>query len=69
MNADTDMPEETYHDDIVCFLAERYHTTPHKILQRFLEQNTSELSTENPTFYLEKNEMEMLRDIIYSYHN
>ena len=39
MNQRTDIPEEICSDEIVRFLADRYHTTPRKVLERFLEQN------------------------------
>lgn len=68
MSLHTEIPDETYNDEIVCFLAERYHTTPHQILQRFWEQNGNVIDTSNAAFQLEENEMIMLRDLTERIH-
>ncbi len=67
MKQGTDIPEKIYDDEIVCFLADRYHTTPRKVLRQFLEQNTSEMDT--GTFRLEENEMAILRDMMDCDHS
>ena len=67
MNQRTHIPEETYKDDIVRFLADRYHTTPKKIMRCFLNQNESE--SEPEPFRLEENEMAILRDMMSGNHS
>lgn len=64
MNQRTDIPEEIYQDEVVCYLADRYHTTPQKVLGRFLEQNGHAPEAETEPFRLEENEMAILRDMI-----
>ncbi len=66
MNRRTDIPEEIYQDEVVLFLADRYHTTPREVLQCFLVQDGICLEQENEpiTFRLEDNEMAMLHDMI-----
>lgn len=68
MNQQTDIPEEIYADEIVCFLAGRYHTTPRQVLQRFIGQDTPALETPPGAFRLEENEMAILRDLLAGYH-
>ena len=68
MNPRTCIPEEIYHDEVVCFLADRYNTTPRKVLQRFLEQNGIAPETETVPFRLEENEMAILRDMMFDNH-
>lgn len=69
MNRRTDIPEEIYQDEIVLFLADRYHTMPRKVLQRFLEQNDHAPEAETEPFRLEENEMTILRDMLYGNHS
>ncbi len=69
MNRRTDIPEEIYQDEIVLFLADRYHTTPRKVLRRFLEQNDHAPEAETEPFRLEENEMTILRDMLYGNHS
>ncbi len=69
MNRITAIPEEIYQDEIVLFLADRYHTTPRKVLGRFLEQNGRETEAETETFRLEENEMAILRDMLSGNHS
>jgi len=71
MNRQTDVPEEMYDDEVVCFFADRYHVTPRKVMQRFVEQDgsVSEAETTPGTFRLEENEMAILRDMIAVYHS
>ena len=66
MNKRTYIPEEFYQDEVILFLADRYHTTPRKVLQCFLEQNDHTSETES--FRLEENEMTILRDMLYGNH-
>lgn len=69
MNLRTDIPEEIYSDEIVCFLADRYDTTPVEVIRRFLVQNGPDSETETETFRLEENEMAILRDMIAGNHS
>ena len=39
MNRLPDIPTDVYEDEIIDFLAERYHCTPKEIIQCFLAQN------------------------------
>lgn len=64
MNRRTVIPEEIYQDEVVLFLADRYHTTPRKVMQHFLEQNSHALEAEPAPFQLEENEMAILRDML-----
>lgn len=56
---------ELYDDEVVCFLADRYHTTPKIVLQSFLAQDKvapqGKESGEN--IRLEDNEIEILRGL------
>lgn len=65
------IPATLYDDEAVCFIADRYHTTAKKILQRFLVQEgiVCEADADAETFRLEKNEMEILRGLTYSSHS
>lgn len=63
-NRKTAIPEDLYQDEIVLFLADRYQTTPRKVLGRFLQQNGRETEAETGTFRLEENEMAILRDML-----
>ncbi len=67
MNDLTDIPEELYKDEVVCFIADRYRTTPRQILRRFLVQEgvPSGFADATTSFRLEENEMEILRDLIH----
>ncbi len=71
MNQQTDIPEEMYNDEVVCFLADRYHITPRKLLQCFIKQDSpaSEMVTDSCAFRLEENEMAILRDMLAGYHS
>lgn len=70
MNKRIDIPAELYDDEVVCYIADRYHTTPQKIMQCFLAQDgIASIPEEKPaTFHLENNEMEILRGLIFSSH-
>lgn len=69
MNRITAIPEEIYQDEIVLFLAGRYHTTPREVLGRFLEQNGHAPEADTEPFRLEENEMAILRDMLSGNHS
>ncbi|WP_300764628.1 hypothetical protein [uncultured Bacteroides sp.] len=52
-------------DEVVCFIADRYHINPHALLQLFLTQNGIITDTDNVEceLQLEDNEIEILRDL------
>lgn len=58
------LPENICDDEVMDYLAQRYHTTPSRVVARFLEQegiiNTDE---RQPEFRLTPNEMEIFRDM------
>ncbi len=69
MNRLPDIPTNIYEDEIIDFLAERYHCTPKEIMQCFLTQNGMTQNTDEKTnsFILEENEMEILRGLTKDY--
>lgn len=69
MNRITAIPEEIYQDEVVLFLADRYHTTPRKVLRRFFAQNGHAPEAETEPFRLEENEMAILRDMLSGNHS
>lgn len=69
MNRRTVIPEEIYQDEVVLFLADRYHTTPRKVLQRFLEQNGHASEAKTEEFRLEGNEIAILQDMLSGNHS
>lgn len=71
MNKRMDIPEALYEDEAVCFIAERYHTTPRQVVQCFLRQNGMVPDREEPhiTFHLENNEMEIIRGLTGGNHS
>ncbi len=57
---------ELYEDEVVCFIADRHHTTPHMLLQYFLSQEEGVVTdTEEAlrALRLEENEIEILRKL------
>lgn len=64
MTRSEDIPEAIYADEIVRFLADRYHTTPGEVLQRYFEQCDPASVPESAAFHLEENEMAILRDML-----
>ena len=64
MTRRTDIPERLCRDEIVGYLAERYHATPRQVLQRFLEQSGPAFDPSSAAFHLEENEMSILRDML-----
>lgn len=72
MNNKFDIPTELYEDEVVCYFADRYHTTPQKVIQCFLVQDNliPTVGNEVPTFRLEDNEMEIMRGLTTAvFHN
>lgn len=63
MNGQIKLPTDLYSDDLICFLADRYHTTPMKVMQCYLVQDGVVKLEEPMLFRLEENEMEMLRGL------
>lgn len=65
------IPAALYEDEVVCFLADRYHATPWLVLYAFLVQDKriSELEEYPVAFRLEDNEMEILRGLTCVYHS
>lgn len=66
MNERIDVPAELYEDEVVCFLADRYHTTPKEVVRCFLKQDgfVTEPGNSPAFFRLEDNEMEIMRGLI-----
>ena len=54
----TDIPTELYEDEVVGFLADRYHSTPNEIVRHFLVQDgkMEETGRMLVSFTLEENE-------------
>lgn len=52
-------------DEVVCFIADRYHINPQTLLRLFLTQNGIITDTDNVEceLQLEDNEIEILRDL------
>lgn len=69
MNQITAISEEIYQDEVVLFLADRYHATPQEVLERFLEQNGHAPEANTGVFQLEENEMAILRDMLSGNHS
>lgn len=72
MNKRTNViPTTLYDDEAVCFIADRYHSTPQQVVRCFLEQDgiTSDPEEEPVTFRLEENEMEILRGLTFGNHS
>lgn len=66
MNVPNYIPESLYDDEVVAFLASRYHTTSRAVWECFLRQERGNEETEEAAspFSLESNEMEILRGLI-----
>jgi len=67
MNRQINIPDKLYEDEVVCYLASRYHTTTKKIVQCFLVQEDFIPNPEENSglFRLEDNEMEIMRGLTY----
>lgn len=65
-NSHTEIPEAMYNDEIVCYIASRYHSTPREVMQCFSEQDSlvPRTRTTPASFRLTENEMVILRDMI-----
>lgn len=65
MNKLRDIPTALYDDEAVCFIADRYHTTPKNVMQCFLVQDglISDPEEKPLPFHLENNEIEILRGL------
>lgn len=60
------LPENICEDKVVDYLAQRYHTTPSRVIARYLEQDgiiTTIPNGEQPEFRLTLNEMDIFRDM------
>ena len=59
------LPENICEDKVVDYLAQRYHTTPSRVITRYLEQDgiITTPNEEQPEFRLTLNEMEIFRDM------
>lgn len=70
MNTQINISTELYEDEIVRFIADRYHTSPQEVIKRFLEQEGIILEEKRETIIprLEDNEMEILRGLTNSIH-
>lgn len=58
-----------YEDEAICFIADRYHTSPQEVVQCFLVQDgivPEQDSSTTITFRLENNEVEILRGLMKS---
>ena len=71
MNERIDIPAELYEDEVVCYFADRYHTSTENVVRCFLVQDgiCSEQENESITFRLEDNEMEIMRGLTYGGHS
>lgn len=60
------LPENICEDEVVDYLAQRYQTTPNRVVARFLEQEGIITTTQNEKqseFRLTPNELEIFRDM------
>ena len=71
MNELLDIPAELYEDEVVCFFADRYHTSAENVVRCFLVQDGiwPEQENEPVTFRLEGNEIEIMRSLAYGDHS
>lgn len=71
MNELIDISPALYDDEAVCFIADRYHTTPQKVVRCFLVQAglISDMDAGAITFHLESNEIEILRGLTFIRHS
>ena len=66
MEQKTELPEELYADEAVCFIADRYSVTPQQLLHYFLSGKTSTEVFQPPvqtTIPLKPNEIEILKGL------
>lgn len=66
MDKPMDIPADLYEDEVVCFMADRYHTTTERVVQCFLVQEGEIIAHEKESFpfQLTDNEMEILRGLM-----
>lgn len=66
MDKPIDIPANLYEDEVVCFMADRYHTTTERVMQCFLVQEVGIPAPEKESFpfRLTDNEMEILRGLL-----
>lgn len=66
MDKPIDIPANLYEDEVVCFMADRYHTTTERVMQCFLVQEAEAPAPEKESFpfRLTDNEMEILRELL-----
>ena len=71
MNELLDIPAELYEVEVVCFFADRYHTSAENVVRCFLVQDgiCPEQENEPVTFRLEGNEIEIMRSLAYGDHS
>lgn len=67
MSLQTDIPPAMYDDEVVRFIAGRYHLTPREMLQRFVAQERHGMAAASGAFHLEENEKAILRDMMAVY--
>ena len=65
--SEKDIPETLYNDAVVDYLAERYHTSPRRVIDRFIQQREDTDNATTAPFHLETNEMELLRSLTKYY--
>ena len=65
MERQANIPTELYEDEVIGFLAERYHSTPQEIVRCFPMQDDQikETDWKTASFTLEENEMEIMRGL------
>lgn len=71
MNERIDIPAELYEDEVVCFIADRYHTSAENVVKCFLVQDGIYPEQENAPidFRLEDNEIEIMRGLMNGGHS
>lgn len=58
--------DRVYQDEVVCLIADRYHTDPMSIVHSFLAQSDCQMviAAGMQEIHLEENEMELLKDLL-----
>lgn len=70
MDKALNISEDFYKDEVICFLAERYHTSPQELLRSYCRQEEEKshpaISTQAEAEHinLEENEMAILHDML-----
>ena len=65
--SEKDILETLYNDAVVDYLATRYHTSPRRIIDRFIQQKEDKDNATTAPFHLETNEMELLSSLTKYY--